>query len=191
MYHVLMPIDTDEKRAHAQAQAVKALPDAAEAVEVTLLYVGEDDQTSGTLRELDAGERAVEFLTDDGPVATLETEIRQGDVAEEILDAAAAHDVDLIVLGGRKRSPMGSLVFGSVSTDVLTNARRPVMITGDYLQSERDQPLVGQEQDDVHETPRHSPDEPGPYHVPGGTEKRSGDKDKPPEYSDDQSSEHL
>lgn len=187
MYHVLVPIDTDEKRVLAQAQAVKALPAASESVEVTLLHVlGDDGRAPDAIRELDAGERAVEYLTGDLPVASLGTETRRGDVAEETLAAADDHDVDVIVLGGRKRSPMGSLIFGSVSTDVLLNARRPVMITGEYLDSERDDPpLLGDEQDEPHETPRHSSDEPGPYRVPAGTERDSPERRNPPDFSDE------
>jgi nucleotide-binding universal stress UspA family protein len=188
MYRALMPIDTGKKRALAQVQAVKALPAASESVEVILLHVAGDDGGTEAVREMDAGELAVESLTGDLPVAAVETEVRRGEVAEEILAAADGNDADVIVLGGRKRSPMGSLIFGSISTDVLVNARRPVMITGDHLEAERDEaPLLGDEQDDVHETPRHDSDEPGPYRVPSGTERESPERRNPPEFSEDRS----
>lgn len=166
MYRVLMPIDTEGKRVLAQAQAVSALPTAAEAVEVTLLYVFDDEAQAEetSVRELPTGERAVEYLTGDRPVAEIETEGRWGDVAEEILDAARSHDIDVIVLGGRKRSPMGSLLFGSVSMDVLLNAERPVMITGEHLEDEREDTLRGSDQNEPLETPGRS--ESGPENPP-------------------------
>jgi nucleotide-binding universal stress UspA family protein len=55
---------------------------------------------------------------------------RFGDPATEILAAAEDVGADCIVLGGRKRSPGESLVFGSVSQAVLLESDRPVMITG-------------------------------------------------------------
>ena len=155
MYHVLMPIDTDSKRALAQAQAVIALPAASESVEVTLLHVFEEEAEETSIQQLTAGDRTIEYLTEKRPVASIDTESRRGDVAAEILNAAEAHDVDALVLGGRKRSPMGSLLFGSITTDVLLHAERPVTITGDHLVEEQeDSPLMEEEQDDLYENPR-------------------------------------
>ncbi len=57
------------------------------------------------------------------------TAIRQhGNVAEEILAEAADRDVELIVIGGRKRSLVGKALFGSVTQAVLPDADRPVMV---------------------------------------------------------------
>lgn len=162
MYHVLMPIDTDTKRALAQAQAVIALPAVSESVEVTLLHVFENEAEESSIRQLAAGDRVIEYLTEERPIASLATENRLGSVSEEILKAAEDHNVDAIVLGGRKRSPMGALLFGSVTTDVLLNADHPVTITGDSLvEEQKESPLIG-EQDEPYEIPRKdlSKDEP-------------------------------
>ena len=139
MYRVLMPIDDEGKRALAQAQAVAALPAAAEGVEVTLLYVFEDEAraTESSIRELSSARRAIEYLTEEGGIGSIETEKRWGNVPEVILEVAHKRDVDAIVLGGRKRSSLGSLLLGSVSRDVVLNADRPVMVTGDRLREER------------------------------------------------------
>lgn len=53
--------------------------------------------------------------------------IRGNDAAVEILDAAAAHRADLIVLGIRKRTPVGKLIMGSTAQRVLLEARCPVL----------------------------------------------------------------
>lgn len=167
MYHVLIPIDTDTKRVLAQAQAVVTLPAASQSVEVTLLHVFEDEAEEASIRQLTAGNRVIEYLTEEQSIASLDTKSRWGDVAAEILDAAETHEVDALVLGGRERSPMGSLLFGSITTDVLLHADRPVMITGDHLVEERrESPLMGEEQNEPHETPRKDLSKDAPQNPP-------------------------
>jgi len=130
MYRVLMPIDGNEERVRAQARTAASLPDAADSVEVTLLRVfdGQDraDDTSAT--QTVTGKLAHDHLREHD-VSVAETS-RFGDPAAEILGAAEEFDVDLVLLGGRKRSPLGSVLFGSVSQSVLLDADRPVTITG-------------------------------------------------------------
>ncbi|QSG05586.1 universal stress protein [Halapricum desulfuricans] len=131
MYRVLMPIDGSESRGEAQAEAVIALPDAAESVRVTLLYVFDDQDEKETTvpEEIDGGRVAATRLRDAG--IAVEQAARVGDPAIEILAAADEIDADQIVLGGRKRSPVGAILFGSVSQSVITDADRPVTVTGD------------------------------------------------------------
>lgn len=136
MYRVLMPVDTDEQRALAQAEYVASLPDAENAVEVILLFVfhGETDEMPeelkqyGTATRVASVRRAREYLEEHD----IEVRIQEdsGDTAGDILDLAEEEDVDAIVLGGRKRSPTSKLLFGSISQTVLLESDRPVTITG-------------------------------------------------------------
>jgi nucleotide-binding universal stress UspA family protein len=50
-----------------------------------------------------------------------------GDPAEEITDYADDEGASYIVIGGRKRSPVGKALFGSVVQTVLLNANCPVV----------------------------------------------------------------
>lgn len=136
MYRILVPIDSSEARTTAQVAAVSTLPNATDAVEVTLLRVFADREAAEktSVVQLSTGKMAQERLTANG--LTVETMVRHGDAAEEILNAAAEIDADLIVLGGRKRSSLGSLIFGSVSQAVMLDAARPVVITGGIEESE-------------------------------------------------------
>lgn len=53
--------------------------------------------------------------------------VRGREAAEEILEAAAEHRADLIVLGLRRRTPVGKLIMGSTAQKVLLDARCPVL----------------------------------------------------------------
>jgi len=130
MYRVLMPVDSSESRGAAQAGAVTALPSAGEDVVVTLLYAFEDtDRERETApRQIPGGSVAYDQLQAAG--VAVEQVSRVGDPAAEILAVAEEVDADHILLGGRKRSPARSLLFGSVTQAVLLDADRPVSVTG-------------------------------------------------------------
>lgn len=49
------------------------------------------------------------------------------DAAEAVLDAAREHDATLVVVGVRRRSPVGKAILGSVSQDILLGADCPVL----------------------------------------------------------------
>ena len=72
--------------------------------------------------------RARDHLQDHG----VETIVRDdsGDTTDDIIQEAEEYDVDAIVLGGRKRSPAGKAIFGSVTQSVILNTDRPVVVTG-------------------------------------------------------------
>ncbi|WP_254525708.1 universal stress protein [Natrinema caseinilyticum] len=58
------------------------------------------------------------------------TTIREGDPTEGILDYVDDNRIGLIVIGARKRSPTGKVLFGSVSQSVILNTTVPVLVTG-------------------------------------------------------------
>lgn len=134
MYRVLVPVDSNETRAKAQAEYVAGLPAADTEVEATLLHVfGEDTEDIPSEFERSATRvgpvrRAKEILE----AADIEVDITDdsGDAAERILDYAADHEVDSIVVGGRKRSSVGKALFGSVTQAVLRDTSIPVVVTG-------------------------------------------------------------
>lgn len=59
--------------------------------------------------------------------ARITTVGRVGDPKTEIVDEAAQRDAQFIVVGGRKRTPVGKAIFGSVSQGVILEADRSVV----------------------------------------------------------------
>ena len=57
-------------------------------------------------------------------------EVRQtigSDVAEQVLSVAADTDAEMVVIGLRRRTPVGKLIMGSVAQRVLLGAHCPVL----------------------------------------------------------------
>ena len=50
------------------------------------------------------------------------------DVAEAVLDVVAGVDAELLVIGARRRSPVGKLFMGSVTQSIILHADVPVLV---------------------------------------------------------------
>ena len=52
----------------------------------------------------------------------------QEDVAATILDLTKKADADLLIIGARRRSPVGKLILGSVTQTLILEAEIPVLV---------------------------------------------------------------
>lgn len=129
MYHVVMGVDDNEERAVACARAVADLPGAESGARVTVIHSFTDNPSGASASQIGSVREATEFLEEHG--IDVDVTESSGDPAEQILDVATAEDANLIVVAGRKRSPTGKALFGSVTQSVILNADRPVMVAGD------------------------------------------------------------
>lgn len=121
----------------ALEHALSTHPDA----RVTVLYVIDYVEESYSARALvgadalreRAEERAEDLFAEataiaDEHGAEIETGTAVGDPSREIVDYAAEHDVDQIVVGSHGRSPMSRILLGSVAEAVTRRAPVPVTI---------------------------------------------------------------
>jgi nucleotide-binding universal stress UspA family protein len=78
-----------------------------------------------------AGEEAVQALVERAATVGVTVDVHQeahtGDVADEVVRVAGAVDAAVIVIGLRKRSPVGKLLMGSTAQRILLDADRPVL----------------------------------------------------------------
>lgn len=82
------------------------------------------DQRYAQAEQVDALQRR---LDESGIEHLLVQTMRGREAAEEILEAADRHRADLIVIGLRRRSPVGKLLMGSTAQRVLLEAQCPVL----------------------------------------------------------------
>lgn len=138
MYKVLLPVGESRERANRASEVVTNLPRPVEDIEITILNVFEEFEVSDEHGKLgsedlydeeDFPDVAIEVhdsLDDHGFTTLLRRE--HGNPSKQIINVAGEIQADIIVMGGRKRSPVSKAVFGSVTQDVLIEADRPVMV---------------------------------------------------------------
>lgn len=125
MYRVLMALDTDESRALAQASMVESLPAATDEVSAVLTHVFQDNPEGRSVQQLTGVRHAANALDDRG--IDYEYYETSGDPASELIEVADELDADLLCLSGRKRTPTGKVLFGSVTQSVILGTDRPVV----------------------------------------------------------------
>lgn len=124
MNDVLVTIDDDEERARSHAEEILNLFE--ENFRAHILHVFHDNPEGASITNFAAARPVEECFEEEGVEAVFYE--RSGDPAAEIVDAADEMDVDLITIAGRKRSPTGKLLFGSVAQDVILSTPRSVLV---------------------------------------------------------------
>jgi len=126
MYEIVAGIDKSEARGTAIAEAITEIPMDASQVRVTLLHDFEENPEGASVDQVSSVRRAREVLEDAGVEVTLEES--SGEPADAILRLADEQDADMIVVAGRKRTPTGKVLFGSVTQSVILGTDRSVLV---------------------------------------------------------------
>ena len=125
MTHVLLAVDDSEERAELQAERVADLEWAPGGVRVTVVHVFTENREGASIGQFGPARRAHEMLEDAG--IDVELDETSGDPNAVLVDYVRDTDVDLVCVAGRKRSPAGKAVFGSVSQSIMLNVDVPVL----------------------------------------------------------------
>lgn len=129
MKTILLCIDMDVERATEQVRSITDLPLETDRARIVLYHVFRTDDENADAADLKSVSEAAEQLEEAG--FTVDTVQSSGDAVRNILDQAAEVDADMISLAGRKRSPTGKALFGSITQDVILNTDRPVLVADD------------------------------------------------------------
>lgn len=137
---ILAAIDGDEGTADVVAEASRLAEKFNEPLHVLFAYERAEHSSLVTenitikeRRRLDDDE--IQLLASDlaseaamGVTDQYEAIGRRGNPAEEIVAHADDTDASYIVIGGKRRSPAGKALFGSVTQSVLLDTDRPVLV---------------------------------------------------------------
>lgn len=88
---------------------------------------GRDDDAATVLDLRDALEEMEARLRGEGLDVTVRDLVRGNDPAVDLVEVAAAENAALIVIGLRRRSPVGKLLMGSNAQEILLRADCPVL----------------------------------------------------------------
>lgn len=119
-------INTPEGQAAVTAAVEEARRRTARLVIVHSTRGGEDD-ASTVIAVRDALEALEKRLGAEGLQVTVRDFARGNDPAEDLVEVARKEDAALIVIGLRRRSPVGKLLLGSNAQEILLRAECPVL----------------------------------------------------------------
>ncbi|WP_416841493.1 universal stress protein [Haloferax sp. DFSO52] len=100
----------------------------AEAFSVPLYVLHVQDAKGSSDDAKAVAQRVIDSTFDEADAAEATALGGLRDITTSILDNAESVDAQYIVIGGRKRSPTGKAIFGSVTQAVLLDADRPVVV---------------------------------------------------------------
>lgn len=119
---------------HVSAISEKVLAEAIrEAVfrrtDLVLIHVTDSlDLDKQEALEVGIGDVVERLAPADGPTWRVEVVAGDDDIAAALLTAAERFGAELLILGARKRSPVGKAILGSIAQSVILDADIPVLV---------------------------------------------------------------
>jgi hypothetical protein len=121
-----MGVDESKERALEQAQDVVSLPGTDE-IAAEIVHGFAENPEGTTIQQVPAVREVKDVLESEDIEVTLRE--GSGDPASEIVRIADELDADMINVAGRKRTPTGKVIFGSVTQAVILHTDRPVLVS--------------------------------------------------------------
>lgn len=118
---------SDEGRAAFEAAIAEAKLRDATLIVVHSMRGGERDEAEIVRAYNEAFEKAEKDLDQSGIAYEVKRFARGGSPADDLLQTAKDEAVDLLVIGIRRRSPVGKLLLGSNAQDIILHADCPVL----------------------------------------------------------------
>jgi nucleotide-binding universal stress UspA family protein len=120
-------VDSSEGRAATNAAVEESLLREAKLVLVSSAKGGGREDADELRKMSEAVEEVRLEIEARGVEVDIREFVRGNDPAEDVLTVAQERDATLIVIGVRRRSPVGKLLLGSNSQTILLNADCPVL----------------------------------------------------------------
>lgn len=118
---------SDEGQAALDAAITEAKLRDATLVVVHSMKGGERDEAEIVRAYNDAFNLAETKLKDEGVAYEVKRFARGSTPADDLLQTAKEDEIDLLVIGVRRRSPVGKLILGSNAQDIILHADCPVL----------------------------------------------------------------
>lgn len=128
MYRIVAGIDTDTDRAEGVGRTLAEMP--FEEAEVVLVHVFEENPEGAGVGQVGSVSHVEKILTERADFEVTPVG-KSGDPAAGLLDTAEEFDANLLCVAGRKRTPTGKAIFGSVTQDVILDSTYPVVVCDD------------------------------------------------------------
>jgi nucleotide-binding universal stress UspA family protein len=95
---------------------------------LVVVHSARGNEDAGTvIQDREALEKLADRLRGQGIEVTVRDLARGNDPAEDLVQVAAEENASLIVIGLRRRSPVGKLLLGSNAQEILLTAECPVL----------------------------------------------------------------
>ncbi|MFT4127738.1 MAG: universal stress protein [Gordonia sp. (in: high G+C Gram-positive bacteria)] len=117
--HAALQLAAQEAVIHQTNLVVLTLAESPERVENPEQLATVRAEVSESLAEVPAGQTVSWSVV---------TEANQGSLAAALIDLAEANDVDILVIGSRRRSAVSKLIMGSTVRQVVLDAPMPVVV---------------------------------------------------------------
>lgn len=127
MKTILLCADTDVERVSDQVKDITNFPFKKDEMEIFVYHVFRADNEGADASNLRSVQYAIENLKENG--FSVEVIQSAGNPVPNIIETSRDINVDAISIAGRKRSPTGKVLFGSVAQQVILQTDLPVLFS--------------------------------------------------------------